>query len=1081
MTEATAARHNLLQARLDQILGQGSGKSGYGQGIPGYGPALSSYQVSNLPESPLSVISAADINGIYADMLRARVHQIGTEPTEIAQLAAELNTIAEETSNKINDLGILETDTVGTKKGIADYEKLMNNIEFDKFLMHPSQATLETVVSSTRSSVWNGIIYHEFTISFINEDHRRHFFNSGGEIRIISSITGAVVDKGKDWEAFLQSAGTIKLNHNSTTSSAGTGGSAIGNYQLTPGYQTIYTKSSQGTIDAIYSGNLYKIYARTPNADSIQFRIEYNDVSTGSIVDVNVDGILENTIQLYRADSNYVSVPRPSATTDIALTTFATPQPIYSLSASSPAVSEGSSVTITLSTVNVPNNELVPYNIQGVTSADISNAPLSGNFLVQNNSATLTINVANDTILSENDSELMTVRLVNGSSSVNVRINDATPNPVYGITASSSSVYEGFTATFNVNVQNLPANTLIPYTISGITSADINGNPLVGNFQLDSNGRDTLTLPITLDNFEESETMTVSLDGTTTSASVQILDATYTLLSSNSSPSEGDTITITLVTNKVPNGTVIPYTISGVSTSDIDIPLTGSFTVQNDRASISVAFKADTVSDPNEQFTLALNNGKASITLTVGDTILPTSANRTCIAVIDEASKPTAAKLSSDWTKFRSNWPDRPFYLLQPSPSFSRASLKEPTAFVNDSKTTYSPVNRDGGISSLASDWYTICNLDQLPDGSQIALFIDTSGSMSLATVRASYNLLKQKLNIRNMSIIEVFDGNENWIIPFDISLAGVASSQTFKITISTDEKQINIEDIALSQGWNGSTPVEVNINSGVYIWSDFSNKPALTTGGPFPNGLTINNNGFILGRGGAGGTLNSTGATAGGDAIVISSTNVTINNNGYIAGGGGGGGRSAYSGGGGGAGGGKGGDGIGWGQTFEPGWYTDGNTTGISTLNTTIYRGGTLVINNVGQNGQGYTVTQAGKGGGAGGGGGAGADFGSTKGYGGGGGAGGLTLPGIGGASGDPRRTDFGGTGPGTGEGGSASNPGSPGASAYGGEDVGAGGGGWGAAGGDGTGAPGAAGGAAINSSISYVINNSGTIYGTT
>ena len=43
-----------------------------------------------------------------------------------------------------------------------------------------------------------------------------------------------------------------------------------------------------------------------------------------------------------------------------------------------------------------------------------------------------------------------------------------------------------------------------------------------------------------------------------------------------------------------------------------------------------------------------------------------------------------------------------------------------------------------------------VCNiviLDNVPDGSSIALFIDDSGSMTLqATVQASYNLLLSKI-----------------------------------------------------------------------------------------------------------------------------------------------------------------------------------------------------------------------------------------------------------------------------------------------------------------------------------------------
>ena len=512
----TAARHNLLQARLDQILGRGAGQSGYGQGIANYGPPLTSYQVSNLSESNLNSISAVDINSLYADMLRVRVHQIGTVPTEIAQIVAELNTIAETTSSFVGNNGIFTPDPEGSKKGIVDYETLMNKIELDKFQVHPSQVTLESAVSSTRNSPWNGIIFHEFTVSFINADHRRHFFNSGGEIRMTSSITGAVSSKGQDWAAFMSSVGTVRMNYNSTTNTNNSGGSSIGNYNLTGLYQVIYQKSSQGTVSAIYAGNIYKISARSVGTDSIQFKVEYNDVSTGSFVDVNVTGILENSVQLYRADSVYVSVPKPTTVTGIGLTTFATPQMIYSLSASSPGVAEGGTVTINLTTVNVPNGTLVPYNIQGVSSADISGALLDGNFQVVNNNASMIINIATNNAI---DSKTLTVRLANGSSNVSVNIIDNTP--VYSLSASSLSVTEGSSVDFNLTTAN------------------------------------------------------------------------------------------------VSNGTLVPYTISGVSSTDINIPLTGSFTVSNNQAQVSVTFTLDQVAEPTEQFNLSLNNGKGSITVNV--------------------------------------------------------------------------------------------------------------------------------------------------------------------------------------------------------------------------------------------------------------------------------------------------------------------------------------------------------------------------------------------------------------------------------------------------------------------------------
>lgn len=112
-----------------------------------------------------------------------------------------------------------------------------------------------------------------------------------------------------------------------------------------------------------------------------------------------------------------------------------------------------------------------------------------------------------------------------------------------------------------------------------------------------------------------------------------------------------------------------------------------------------------------------------------------------------------------------------------------------------------------------------------------------------------------------------------------------------------------------------GNTTATLTINNGVYLYSNSISTPALTVSGwAAGDTVYIVNNGYIIGRGGDGGSYNpttrsTTKATNGGDAISLQ-FNATIYNNGFIAGGGGGGGASNFAGGagGGGAGGGYGG-----------------------------------------------------------------------------------------------------------------------------------------------------------------------------
>ena len=86
---------------------------------------------------------------------------------------------------------------------------------------------------------------------------------------------------------------------------------------------------------------------------------------------------------------------------------------------------------------------------------------------------------------------------------------------------------------------------------------------------------------------------------------------------------------------------------------------------------------------------------------------------------------------------------------------------------------TFGPVrvNRDDTNPSGVSDWYTICKLDQIPNNSKVALFIDTSGSMTMNTIQASYDLLTQKLTARGITYITVQNSQEDWISDFDVAL----------------------------------------------------------------------------------------------------------------------------------------------------------------------------------------------------------------------------------------------------------------------------------------------------------------------
>jgi len=313
----TASRFNLLQNRIAAVLGTGAGQTGYGQGASGYGGAISSEEVTNIPGGNMQVnVTAQSFNNLYKDLIRARLHQIGLLSSEITDQIKNLEFVA--------GIDIVGEESTGTGadaefKGIADLERMMDRIETDKFLVDSTQSVVELGISSTRTSQWNGQLIHEVKVSFNNSGHRRHFFNSGGELRIETSNLGYATPKGNDWSVLLQRAGIVKFNHNDTSTTDQGTPSAIGNYDLTTSYQLIYTKLSNGGIYPTYNQNLMEIYAKEVSDSEIQFKIVFDDLESGAEDDL-IDGTLKSSVNHLRAKSTltgddlidfYIEVPAP--------------------------------------------------------------------------------------------------------------------------------------------------------------------------------------------------------------------------------------------------------------------------------------------------------------------------------------------------------------------------------------------------------------------------------------------------------------------------------------------------------------------------------------------------------------------------------------------------------------------------------------------------------------------------------------------------------------------------------------------------------------------------------------------------
>lgn len=207
--------------------------------------------------------------------------------------------------------------------------------------------------------------------------------------------------------------------------------------------------------------------------------------------------------------------------------------PTYTLVRSVDNVNEGSTFTVTLATTNVAQGTYVPYTISNIASADISNAPLTGNFIV-GVSDSITYTVSSDQITEGEEAFFM--ELDNNESNVYVTFNDTSfsSNPTYTLSSSHSTINEGQQLSITLLTTNVTDGTPVPFTITGVDSADLNGQNLTGNLTI-QNGSATIAYNIAedLSTSEGSETLVFSLDGGQDSISIDINDSSYRVLDNN--------------------------------------------------------------------------------------------------------------------------------------------------------------------------------------------------------------------------------------------------------------------------------------------------------------------------------------------------------------------------------------------------------------------------------------------------------------------------------------------------------------------------------------------------------------------
>ena len=344
------------------------------------------------------------------------------------------------------------------------------------------------------------------------------------------------------------------------------------------------------------------------------------------------------------------------------------PEPsIDSFSPNSTSISEGQTVTFTVTTSNVPDGTVFNLSLVGTSSsADYPAAvqigdPVPSTITINSDTALFSITFEDDGLSEGTETLIATisgnVTFTDGSNTITRSLSETADTvsisdvdvPTYTI-SSPASINEGDTRTFVVNTTLVPNNTTLWFTVS--PSEDL--SPENGSFTINNNTGSfdiSATEDATTEGTEQGtvEIRTGSVTGTIVATDAFAINdtstspATYTVTAPDSID-EGSSGTINVTTTDVPDGTTLYW---AVSPSTQFMTNSGSFSITNNSGSFTVVPTADSLTegDENAVIRIGTSTGPTIPTQVASDTFI---INDTSLTPPDPVSFDSRFDIS-DW------------------------------------------------------------------------------------------------------------------------------------------------------------------------------------------------------------------------------------------------------------------------------------------------------------------------------------------------------------------------------------------------------------------------------------------------
>lgn len=293
-TNILASQFITIQDKAQSLLGTGSGTRGYGQTV------LSSDVFTG------NAITKAQWDQIKFDIINIKFHQDGNIPPVV-------------------NVNVGDPIGFGPNSPNTNYDIILEDAIVKRFLIAGSQSIIAAKASRTYSSPWSTQAQATLTVTFADSNQGRYFFNSGGKIRFVASLVGAVsTPQVTAWVNFLNAVGVQGFGADTDPT--------VNYYTLTNSYQTYY----QTFLSSSYSANSYRLEARTNVADNstgtatqLELRVtlldSYVDPDLAFGVDFPPSDVVNGTLTIAVSELKASGQLQPSGT-------FSITSPSYSLS-----------------------------------------------------------------------------------------------------------------------------------------------------------------------------------------------------------------------------------------------------------------------------------------------------------------------------------------------------------------------------------------------------------------------------------------------------------------------------------------------------------------------------------------------------------------------------------------------------------------------------------------------------------------------------------------------------------------------------------------------------------------------------